>query len=244
MERDSQRNCTSKSRINVQRVDSAPACSNRLERTCRARAARHRCFLPPCPFSDTLADSLFRRLGRPIGKRAKIKCFTEVVLKSTSHFRPDGLIVVDSGQSTWSAVVECKIAKARINADQLDNYIRMARQNDIVCVFTISERACSRSAAFADHDERASHKERHSLALFLRWRYAPRPKSPPLRRFVNDTVKRFFLAALNLASYRILAPASKLFPHMPAWLARDRRLNSAPVGRRFVTSFTPPTPRA
>lgn len=87
---------------------------------------------------DTLADALFRRLGRPIGKRTKINCFTEVVLKSDPSFRPDGLIVIDSGRETWSALVECKVGKAKIEAEQLENYVRKARENEIDCVITIS----------------------------------------------------------------------------------------------------------
>jgi hypothetical protein len=87
---------------------------------------------------DTLADALFRRLGRPIGKRTKINCFTEIVLKSDPKFRPDGLIVIDSGREIWSALVECKIGKSRIEPDQLENYIRKARENEIDSVISIS----------------------------------------------------------------------------------------------------------
>ena len=95
-------------------------------------------FLATLTVVDKLADALLRRLGRPIGKRSRIKCFTEVVLKSDPHFRPDGLIVVDSGQDTWSALVECKIGKARIDQEQLENYIKKARESGIDCVITIS----------------------------------------------------------------------------------------------------------
>jgi hypothetical protein len=95
-------------------------------------------FLATLSVVDTLADALLRRLGRPIGKRSKVKCLTEVVLKSDPHFRPDGLIVVDSGQDTWSALVECKIGKARIDQEQLENYIKKARESGIDCVITIS----------------------------------------------------------------------------------------------------------
>lgn len=87
---------------------------------------------------DTLADALFRRLGRPIGKRNKINCFTEVVLKSDPNFRPDGLVVIDSGREVWSALVECKVGKSRVEPEQLENYLRKARENDIDCVLTIS----------------------------------------------------------------------------------------------------------
>ena len=87
---------------------------------------------------DTLADALFRRLGRPIGKRAKVQCFTEVVLKSDPKFRPDGLVIVDSGRDVWSALVECKVGREVVRAEQLEAYLRKARENGIDCVLTIS----------------------------------------------------------------------------------------------------------
>ena len=87
---------------------------------------------------DEHADAMFRRLGRPIGKRAKINCLTEVVLRSDPKFRPDGLIVIDSGRGNWSALVECKIGKAKIDTIQLGHYLRQARENKLNCVITIS----------------------------------------------------------------------------------------------------------
>jgi hypothetical protein len=81
-------------------------------------------FLSSLSVVDTLADALLRRLGRPIGTRTKINCFTEVVLKSDPQFRPDGLIVIDTGRETWSALVECKIGKAIIDAEQLEHYVK------------------------------------------------------------------------------------------------------------------------
>jgi hypothetical protein len=59
-------------------------------------------------------------------------------LKSDPKFRPDGLIIVDTGRETWSALIECKVGKAKIEADQLEAYVRVARNNNINCVVTIS----------------------------------------------------------------------------------------------------------
>ena len=121
---------------NVQRGESARLFPVLSESSREGRAAS--VFLATLSVVDTLADALLRRLGRPIGKRAKIKCYTEVVLKSDPRFRPDGLIVIDSGRDTWSALVECKIGKARIEPDQLENYVKKARESRIDCVITIS----------------------------------------------------------------------------------------------------------
>ncbi len=37
---------------------------------------------------DALADALLRRIGRPLGKRASVTCFTEVVLRSEDANAP------------------------------------------------------------------------------------------------------------------------------------------------------------
>jgi hypothetical protein len=121
---------------NVQRGEAARLFPVLSETSKEGRAAS--VFLASLSVVDTLADALFRRLGRPIGARTKINCFTEVVLKSDPHFRPDGLIVIDSGRDTWSALVECKVGRAAIDTDQLEAYVRQARENEIDCVITIS----------------------------------------------------------------------------------------------------------
>jgi hypothetical protein len=121
---------------NVQRGEAARLFPVLSETSKEGRAVS--VFLAALSVVDTLADALLRRLGRPIGVRTKINCFTEVVLKSDPQFRPDGLIVIDSGRDTWSALVECKVGSAVINAEQLERYMRVARENDIDCVITIS----------------------------------------------------------------------------------------------------------
>jgi hypothetical protein len=48
------------------------------------------------------------------------------------------LVIIDSGRDTWSALVECKIGKAKIEVEQLESYVKKARENAINCVITIS----------------------------------------------------------------------------------------------------------
>ena len=68
-------------------------------------------------------------LGVRIGKRARISSFTEVTFKNDANNddRPDGLIVVQTGRSTWTAIVEAKIGKAALDAPQVERYLRLAR---------------------------------------------------------------------------------------------------------------------
>ncbi len=79
-------------------------------------------------------------LGVRIGKRARISTFTEVTFKNDANNddRPDGLIVVQTGRSTWAAIVEAKIGKAALDASQVERYLRLARDNKIDAVITIS----------------------------------------------------------------------------------------------------------
>jgi hypothetical protein len=55
-------------------------------------------------------------LGVRVGSRGRISTFTEVVLAKANNdakYRPDGLIVVNTGKSTWTALVEAKVGTAK-----------------------------------------------------------------------------------------------------------------------------------
>lgn len=86
------------------------------------------------------AQVLLSSLGVRLGKRSVIDTFTEVVLKSQKDTsdRPDGLIVVSSGQRVWRALVEAKIGTSRLDEDQVQRYLQLARENEIDAVITIS----------------------------------------------------------------------------------------------------------
>lgn len=89
-----------------------------------------------------LADSMMAQLGKWTGKRTKVATFTEVVFKTgsseKSKDRPDGLIVVINGKNRWTCLVEAKIGKTELDADQVDRYLKLARDNGIDAVLTIS----------------------------------------------------------------------------------------------------------
>jgi hypothetical protein len=60
---------------------------------------------------DQLSQALLGGIGQRLGKRATVRCFTEVVLKLNLDgikLRPDGLIIVKVGSRSWSALVEAK----------------------------------------------------------------------------------------------------------------------------------------
>ncbi|WP_321831045.1 hypothetical protein [Thalassovita sp.] len=90
---------------------------------------------------NELGASLLATLGQRIGVRSKVTCFTEVVFANEANApkeRPDGLIVVRTGSREWRALVEAKVGNAALSIEQVENYRRIAKENGIDCVITIS----------------------------------------------------------------------------------------------------------
>jgi len=80
-------------------------------------------------------------LGVKVGKRTKVKCFTEVTLTNevkNLKDRPDALIVVETGKKSWSALVEAKVGKHKVESDQLERYVELAKLNGIDAIITVS----------------------------------------------------------------------------------------------------------
>ena len=87
------------------------------------------------------AAKLLSELGVRLGKRSTVSCFTEVTLTNEikgCKDRPDALIVVETGKNSWSALVEAKVGKQKVENDQLARYIELARANNIDAVLTIT----------------------------------------------------------------------------------------------------------
>ena len=94
--------------------------------------------------------ALLASTGKSIGKSAKVECWTEVVFAGQENHgkdRPDGLIVVSTGRSRWSALVEAKIGNQELVAEQVERYAELARANGIDAVITMSNQLVAR----ADH---------------------------------------------------------------------------------------------
>ena len=104
-------------------------------------------FLALLPRIPLLAKDLFATIGLRIGTRAKIECWTEVVLANdkSQHTRPDGLILVSSGKTIWSALVEAKVKKASIDNEQVSKYLEVAKATDVNAVITISNQFVSQT---------------------------------------------------------------------------------------------------
>jgi len=87
------------------------------------------------------AREVFSSAGAPVGKRLKITCYTEVTFKSNEKGkrpRPDGLVVINNGSKTWTALIESKIGNAELTNEQVEEYLEIAKQLGIDAVITIS----------------------------------------------------------------------------------------------------------
>ena len=90
---------------------------------------------------DDLGRTLLSTVGQRVGVRARVKTFTEVVLENAPEGvsgRPDGMIIIEIGRRSWSALIEAKVRRARLDSDQVQAYLRLARANGVDAVITIS----------------------------------------------------------------------------------------------------------
>src|ERR1700733_15195047 len=80
-------------------------------------------------------------LGAPAGV---ISTYIEVPFKlGEKHLRPDGLIRVVRGSKSWTALVEVKTGRNVLQADQIESYLDLARQQGFDAVLTISNQLVS-----------------------------------------------------------------------------------------------------
>ena len=89
------------------------------------------------PFSK----ALLAPLGATRDARATVEAFTEVAYDTADGrtVRPDGLVRVSFGRrSRFEALVEVKTGEAKLDADQINAYVEVARQHNYDCVITIS----------------------------------------------------------------------------------------------------------
>lgn len=89
----------------------------------------------------SLSLEMLAPLGASKAQKAEVRCYTEVPFKlgaGKSASRPDGLIEVNYGKSTWTALVEVKTGDGVLEADQINGYWDIAREQNFDAVITIS----------------------------------------------------------------------------------------------------------
>ena len=90
---------------------------------------------------DEFGAALLDQLGQRVGVRSNIDCYTEVVFKGQKDAprdRPDGLIVIRTGSREWRALVEAKVGTQTLDADQIEKYRAISKDQKVDCVVTIS----------------------------------------------------------------------------------------------------------
>src|SRR3954453_1254911 len=81
-----------------------------------------------------------RAITQPLGAPAgNVQAFIEVpFMLDEKRVYPDGLIRVTRGQKSWTALVEVKTGNNELNAEQLENYLDVARDNGFDALLPIS----------------------------------------------------------------------------------------------------------
>lgn len=108
---------------------------------------------------------LTQRYGAPAGP---LETFIEVpfVLGEKKVF-PDGLIRVSRGSKTWTALVEVKTGTSVLYAEQLENYLDVAREHGFDALITISNEI---PAAVGTHPTKVDKRKLRKVALHhLSW---------------------------------------------------------------------------
>lgn len=120
----------------VARLIPTSGISNQVEAETRATSA----LLAVLTIVRDLSTSLLTPLGASSARRANVEAFIETKFKlgDGTTVRPDGLIQVTYGASTWKAFVEVKTGDNVLEADQINNYLQLAREQGIEAVLTIS----------------------------------------------------------------------------------------------------------
>lgn len=87
------------------------------------------------------ADALLSQVGQKISTRTTINTYTEVPFKNGDGIkidRPDGIIEIQKGKMKWTALIEAKIGTNSLTIDQVERYLKVARENNYDALITIS----------------------------------------------------------------------------------------------------------
>ena len=160
--------------------------------------------------------SMLGSLGLRLGSRARIDTFTEVVFKKTvagAKHRPDGLIIVNTGKSTWTALVEAKVGTAELTNAQIEAYLAIAKLNGIDAVITVSNQF---TPLPTHHPLNVSATLTRKVALF-HWSWGYVITQAQLLRELGEVEDREQLILLAELQRFLLHPSSgvKEFDQMP-----------------------------
>lgn len=109
--------------------------------------------------------ALSTKCGAPKGT---MTTFVEVPFgQDEEAYRPDGVIQVTRGQKQWTALVEVKTSNGKLNAEQIDHYVEIARSRGFDAVITISNEM---AGGDADHPVAVDRRKLRKVSLHhLSW---------------------------------------------------------------------------
>lgn len=166
---------------------------------------------------DEFGRAMMASLDQRMGVRAKIETYTEVGLHKTiaaAKYRPDGLIVVSTGKSTWTALVEAKVGAAELTNEQIEAYLSLAKLNGIDAVITLSNQFTS----LPTHHPLAVNGTLTRKVDLFHWSWGYVITQAHVLRETGDVADREQLLLLSELQRFLLHPSSgvKEFDQMPA----------------------------
>lgn len=181
-----------------------------------------------------LAKEVLDSVGVRVGSRTKVRAFTEIVLsqKTGCDCRPDGLIIVDTGRSTWSALIEAKVGRNELEPDQVQRYVELARANGIDAVITISNQFVSR----ADHSPVSVSKMLLRKVSLFHWSWtwlATVAEILAYQQKVDDSEQSYLLSQFNDFLAHPATGVERFTQMAPSWkplvqaVSNDERLKKS-----------------
>ena len=144
-----------------------------------------------------LANIILSDCGVKVSQRTSIAAYTEVSLKGEySNLRPDGLLIVHNKNKTWSALIESKVGNAKYSDEQIENYLNIAKEQNIDAVITLSNQYTASPLIHPSYNKKAKYK---NIALY-HFSWASINASSILlieNKSVNDTEQAFILHELT-----------------------------------------------
>ena len=174
-------------------------------------------------FNELISDA-----GVRISKHTQIDVFSEVKLANSQSFnrnRPDGFIYIKN-RKAWTALVEAKVDGNQLNKEQIERYLRAAKENKIDALITISDEFTSRvgHTPIEISGRGLANIKRYHLSWGL---ISTTAMLLPNKNQIEDREKSFLIHELR----RYLSNTSKHFSRMPReWkdlcgqVSRDNKL--------------------
>ncbi|QFT76644.1 hypothetical protein FIU90_03705 [Erythrobacter sp. THAF29] len=134
-------------------------------------------------------------------------------LDEGSHDRPDGILVIDTGRTSWTALVEAKVRKSEIEPDQLNRYLKIAKANKLDAVITLS----NQFSLAPHHHPIAVNPPKHVELFHLSWMRVLTEAYLLLNEGIDNDDQRFILNEFKRFISHSSAGVESFTQMPPAW---------------------------